>query len=77
VAKKAAKSVAKKTAGETTPAPKEVDFKPAKQEIGYLRDKLQAILDKEGENLTIQDIILKIDALQRLLICQTVMTRSF
>ena len=77
MAKKAAKSVAKKTAAQATPAPNEVSFKPAKTELKALREKLYAILTKEGENLTIQDIIQKIDALDRLLICQTIMTRAF
>jgi hypothetical protein len=77
VAKKAAKSVAKKVAAAATPGLDEVSFGPAMTELKNLREKLYAILTKQGENLTIQDIILKIDALDRLLICQTVMTRSF
>jgi hypothetical protein len=81
VAKKAAKAAVKKTAASAKAgagaAPKTVSFGPVKNELAYLRTKLDEILTKEGENLTIRDIILKIDALDRLLICQTVMTRSF
>jgi hypothetical protein len=81
VSKKAAKSPAKKSV--TKSAPEErlssstVSFGPVKKELAHLRGKLQTILDREGENLTIQDIILKIDKLDRVLICQTIMTRSF
>jgi hypothetical protein len=77
VAKKAVKSAAKKTAGKAAPRLNEVSFGSTRTELKNLREKLHAILDKDGENLTIQDIIQKIDALDRLLICQTVMTRAF
>jgi hypothetical protein len=80
VSKKAARTAVKRNASEektTTTAPGSVSFGPAKKELRNLRDKLQRLLDQEGENLTIQDIINKIDKLDRVLICQVQMTRSF
>ena len=83
MSKKAAKkTAAKKTAtrpvrnagGEGGPS---VKFGPARKELGSLKEKLQAIIDAEGDNLTIRDIIDKIDKLERVLICQVDMTRSF
>lgn len=62
--------------GATTPAPS-VKFGPVKDELAILRKKLEAILTSEGDSLTIRDILDKIDKLDRLLICQVDMTRSF
>jgi len=81
VAKKATKAAKTETAAvqqrRPDPKPPEVSFGPARKELKILREKLQKILDTEGENLTILDIILKIDKLDRVLICQVDMTRSF
>lgn len=75
MAKKAARPPVKKSTGDS--AGPSVKFGPAKKKLASLRKKLQAILDKEGANPTITDIIHKIDELDRVLICQVDMTRSF
>jgi hypothetical protein len=88
LSKKAAKKAAKKTPVKSTPARPvkggaadaggpSVKFGPAKKELAGLKEKLQGIIDAEGDNLTIRDIIEKIDKLERVLICQVDMTRSF
>jgi hypothetical protein len=78
-AKKSATKTAKKPAKKTPRAasPSTLSFRPAKTELATLRAKLQAILDAEGPNLTIQGIIEKIDGLDAALICQTIMTPTF
>jgi hypothetical protein len=76
VAKKAVRQPVKRTTGGAATTPS-VKFGPAKRELADLREKLQHILDAEGDSLTIRDILDKIEKLDRLLICQVDMTRSF
>jgi hypothetical protein len=90
-AKKAAKKSVKKTVKKTVKKPVKklarkrpatgtsgsISFGPAKTEIGSLKGKLQGVIATQGPNLTVQDIIDKIDKLDAALICQTIMTPTF
>ncbi len=79
-AKKPVKKSVKKPArkrGVTGPSQSSISFGPTKTELASLRGKLQAVIVKDGPNLTLQDIIDKIDKLDSALICQTIMTPTF